>query len=358
MNTSCNFAEALLSSTIIKQEDVMKYLRTAVLCCCCLLAAVQVGRAQEDLAKRLGKLAAANAVKYVSPIISGWGADLNSGFYHTADLHDILGFDVQLKISATQLSDEDKKYQFEMPDQITYGALTLRAGTDYEKFVTANSVVGAKDETIIRTKTGSIVPNQEIARLPGGFDVNFPVVGTASPLVVPQAAIGLPFGIEVIGRFIPTTTISGDGVDIGKVNFFGFGVRHDIDQYIPVPLPVNIAVHFMTQKFNFKDANDNNLISATATAYGVEASAKAFIFTLYGGFQLESSSFEIGPYTANVNFGGQPQQLKDIKFTIDGKNTSRAHVGLRLILLLVNVHADYSFATAPVFTVGAGITLR
>ncbi len=335
----------------------MNHIRTVIFFCCLVLFGVQLSTAQ-DLSERLAKLATKNGLNFVSPIVVGWGADLNSGFYHSADLHDILGFDVQLKLSVARLSDDDKKYMFEMPDQITVttplGQRTLTASQDYDKFVSANTVVGSKDETVVKTKSTSTFPNQEIARLPGGFGIDPPF----SPLLVPQAAIGLPFGIEVIGRFIPTTTISSGGTDIGKVNFLGFGVRHDIDQYIPVPLPIDIAVHFMTQKFKFKDVNDNDLISASATAYGIEASARAFIFTLYGGFQLESSSFEFGPYTAKVQYGNTPQEIKDIKFTIDGKNSSRAHVGLRLILLLINVHADYSFATTPVLTVGAGITLR
>lgn len=329
----------------------MKSIRIVVLLCAVALIGVQFSAAQ-DLSARLGKLVGKNAVNYVKPIVQGWGADLNSGFYHSADLHDILGFDVQLKVSAARLLDEDKTYDFEMPDQIIYNAFTLRAGTDYEKFVRASTAVGPKGETIVRTKSTSIVPNQEIVRLPGGYDL--PI----SPLIVPQAAIGLPFGLEVIGRFIPTTTISSEGTDIGKVNFLGFGVRHDIDQYIPAPLPIDIAVHFMTQKFNFKDANDNNLISASAMAYGVEASAKAFIFTLYGGFQLESSKFTIGPYTATYQEGTQTRTARVDAFDIEGKNNSRFHAGVRLVLLIVNVHADYSFAQTPVITIGAGITLR
>lgn len=329
----------------------MKSLRRTFVLAVLMAASVQFGAAQ-DLSAQLSKLFGKNAMNYVKPIVQGWGADLNSGFYHSADLHDILGFDVQLKLSAARLSEEDKWFNFEMPDQITYNAFTLRAGTDYEKFVRTPTAVGAKGETIVRTKSTSIVPNQEIARLPGGYDL--PI----SPLIVPQAAIGLPFGLEVMGRFIPTTTLSSEGTDIGKVNFLGFGVRHDIDQYIPAPLPIDIAVHFMTQKFNFKDASDNNLISATATAYGIEASAKALIFTLYGGFQLESSKFTIGPYTATFKEGTQTRTVRVEEFEIEGKNRSRFHAGLRLILLIVNLHADYSFAETPVITVGAGITLR
>lgn len=336
----------------------MKSLRLGIaLLSCVVVVGIQYGTAQ-DLSGQLGKLVGKNAVNYVKPIVQGWGADLNSGFYHSADLHDILGFDIQLKVSAARLSDEDKKYEFEMPSSISYEILpgvtrTFNAGEDYPARVTVPTAVGDKNEVIIKTynnsKTGG---ERELFRHPGGYDI--PI----SPLIVPQAAIGLPFGLEVMGRFIPTTTISSEGTEIGKVNFLGFGVRHDIDQYIPVPLPVDLAVHFMTQKFNFKDASDNNLISANAMAYGLEASAKAAIFTLYGGFQLESSKFTIGPYTATYTEGTQTRTVRVDEFEIEGKNKSRFHAGLRLVLLIVNIHADYSFAETPVITVGAGITLR
>ncbi|HEY4613283.1 MAG TPA: DUF6588 family protein, partial [Bacteroidota bacterium] len=227
-----------------------------------------------------------------------------------------------------------------------------------DKFTRAATVVGAKDELVLKTRPSSLVGEQEIARIPGGFDVNFPVIGAASPLIVPQASIGLPFGIEVMGRFIPTTTIKGEDDDIGKVSFLGFGVRHDIDQYIPVPIPVDIAVHFMTQKFNFKDAQDKNLISASAVAYGIEASVNALILTVYGGFQFEQAKFEVGPYTATYKEGTVTKTVEVPKFEIESKNSSRALVGVRLVLAVINVHADYSFAETPVITAGVGITLR
>ena len=341
----------------------MKYFRSTVLLCCLAIAGTQAGNAQ-DLAEQLRKLAGKNALNYVKPIVQGWGAGLNSGFYHTADLHDVLGFDLQLKVTAAKLTDDDKFYQFEMPDELTYTipplgpTYTLFAGQDYDKFTRSSTVVGSKDETVLKTKPSSPVGEREIARLPGGFAPEFPLIGPASPLIVPQASIGLPFGIEVIGRFIPTTTISGEDADIGKVNFLGFGVRHDIDQYIPIPLPIDIAAHFMTQEFNLKDAQDKNLISASATAYGLEVSTKALILTLYGGFQLETATFEIGPYTATFQEGSETRTILVDKFEVESKNTSRFHAGLRLVLAVINVHADYSFAETPVITAGIGITLR
>ena len=270
--------------------------------------------------------------------MAGWGAGLNSGFYHSADLHDILGFDIQVKATFAGLSDEDKTYMFKMP--ATIGPYT--AGTDYPAEVKASTVVGPKDPTVVKA-----TDNTTLMTLPGGL--NLP----AAPLLMPQVSIGLPFGFEVMGRFIPTTKLG----DAGKVNFFGFGLRHDIDQYIPL-MPIDLAVHFVTQKFNYEDGTGQKLISASATAFGVEASKSILFFTLYGGFQIESSSWDIGPYDFSYQVLNTTQTGHVDQFTIEGKNKSRALVGVRLLLLFINVHADYSFATTPVATVGVGITLR
>ncbi|MEK7749163.1 MAG: DUF6588 family protein, partial [Bacteroidota bacterium] len=54
---------------------------------------------QGDIGAQLSKVAGKNAENYMSPFLSGLGADLNSGFYHSADLHGTLGFDVGIKMS-------------------------------------------------------------------------------------------------------------------------------------------------------------------------------------------------------------------------------------------------------------------
>lgn len=304
-----------------------------------ILLTLAIGLASaQDVGSQLKQLAGQNAANYVGPLMAGWGAGLNSGLYHSADLHGVLGFDIQIKATFAGLADEDKTYMFQMP--ATIGPYT--AGTDYPAQVKTSTVVGPKDPTVVKTNS-----NVTLMTLPGGL--NLP----AAPLLMPQVSIGLPFGFEVMGRFIPTTKLG----DAGKVNFIGFGLRHDIDQYIPL-IPVDIAVHFMTQKFNYEDGTGQKLISASATAFGVEASKGLLFFTLYGGFQIESSSWDIGPYDFSYDVMGSPQTGHVNQFTIEGKNKSRALVGIRLLLLFINVHADYSFASTPVATLGVGITLR
>ena len=314
---------------------------------------------QNDIGKQLSRVAGGNAVNYLSPFLSGLGADLNSGIYHSADLHDILGFDVGVKLSAVVPTDADKTFDFVLPDRITYQGITLNAGVDYDKVVpgapTAVGETTGKQVSVVVKPTSSHVPlrGQTILSFmtPQGFNLK------GVPLLVPQASIGLPLGFEVIGRFIPTVTVppSSFGDPLGKVNFLGFGLRHDIDQYIPL-CPIDIAVHFMTQKLTLSDNNDNKILSGSGTAYGVEVSKSFALLTLYGGFQLEKSKWDIEAYGYSDPSTNTSVQLPG--FSVEGKNKSRFHAGVRLLLLIINIHADYSFATQPVITAGVGISLR
>lgn len=333
-----------------KGYTVMNQIGRRIVAGVCLVMATTSLQAQDDLGKQLSKVAGANAKNYLGSFLSGLGADLNSGFYHSADLHDVLGFDLGVKVGAVMVKDEDRIFDFEMPDQVTYSGFTLTAGTDYDKIIAGSpSVLGDKKGKEVRVKsTSSYIPlrGQTLFTTPSGFDLSY------LPLAAPQASIGLPLGLEVIGRFIPTVSLPEDA---GKVNFVGFGIRHDIDQYIPL-LPIDIAVHFMTQKLTISDNADKKLLTATGTAYGVEVSKSLALFTLYGGFQIEKSAWDIESYTFSDIESGTNIQVPG--FSVEGANTSRFHAGIRLLLLFVNIHADYSFAKQPVLTAGVGISFR
>lgn len=373
LNTLFLYIRARTIHTITIQDLLHMKLGRIVAVVVLLLSLTNAVSAQDDLGKQLSKVAGQNAVSYVSPLLSGFGADLNSGLYHSADLHDILGFDVGLKLSMMSIQDGDKTFDFLMPSSIRVpsgitggGDVVFVGGTHYANKVVTPTAVGANTgvdiyPTSVPTTTSTGVPiplalqntlrGQKILTTPPGFDLK------GVPLIVPQAAIGLPLGFEVIGRFIPTMTIppSGFGDPVGKVSFVGFGVRHSIDQYIPL-CPVDISVHFMTQKLTISDNNDNKVLSGSGTAYGAEVSKSLAVLTVYGGFQMEKSTWDIEPYKFS-----DPTTNTSVTITIpqiEGKNTSRFHAGVRLLLLLVNIHADYSFATQPVITAGIGISLR
>ncbi|OGU64283.1 MAG: hypothetical protein A3H45_10895 [Ignavibacteria bacterium RIFCSPLOWO2_02_FULL_55_14] len=308
-------------------------------------------RAQDDLAAQLSKLGAQAAPLYVSPLLNGFSVGMNSAFYHSADLHGVLGFDVGVKIAAARVEDADKTFTLDLPATIVYNGTTFTRGTHYPDQVTSQTAVGAKTTTDVKTIApagpgGAIPTGTTILTLPKGFDL--PAVGAP---FIPQVAVGLPFGLEVIGRFAPTMNAG----DAGKFSYSGFGLRYDVDQWLPL-FPIDIAVHFGTQKMTFKDKADKDIFSASASAYGVEVSKGIIFLTVYGGFQLESSEISVSDFVGYEPTTGA--QVTVPGFTVEGKNKSRLTVGARMLLLFLNVHAEYSVATTPVFALGVGISFR
>jgi hypothetical protein len=328
-----------------------------------------------DLATELTKVGTKNISNYVSPIFSGFSADLNSAFYHSADLHDVLGFDVGVKIGMGIIKDADRKYDFITPDHISIAnpadptqLITLDAGSDYDAVVSgAPTAVGDKKnkfyvkmmrttgtssiDTIKRAIYDNLVAqygSNNLFQIPNGFDL------PAVPLIMPQAAIGLPFGLEVMVRFIPTVSAT----EAGKFNYMGFGLRYDIDKLLRKS-PVDIAIHFMTQKMNYKSKSDKDIFSATGTAYGIEASKRLVFLTVYGGFQLEKSTFTLAQIDGKFTTPDKTETPFTIpEMTFEGKNKSRFTLGVRALIALVSIHAEYSVANTPVFAAGIGVSLR
>ena len=202
----------------------MKQLGRGMVLGVCLLTFTGSLYAQNDLGSQLSKVAGTNAKSYLESFLSGLGADLNSGLYHSADLHDVLGFDLGLKVGAVMVKDEDRVFDFEMPDRVTYSGVTLTAGTDYDKMITgAPTVLGEKGGKEVRVKsTSPYIPlrGQTFFTTPAGFNLKY------LPLAAPKVSIGLPLGLEVIGRFIPTVSLP----EVAPPAVLGHGVADLLDQ--------------------------------------------------------------------------------------------------------------------------------
>ncbi|HVN47381.1 MAG TPA: DUF6588 family protein [Bacteroidota bacterium] len=282
----------------------------------------------QNISEQVAKMGSQAVQGYLTPAMRGWEADLNSDLYNTANLHGILGLDIQVKAAFMPAKDGDKSYTF------TYN------GNSY----TAPTVIGGGEDVPV------FVNGIKVLALPKG--INMPISGVALPIA--QASIGLPLGFEVTGRFVPTVKFG----NVGKYNLAGFGIRHSIDQYIPM-CPVNIALHFFTTKFNIQDTAGNNLITGKGTAYGFEVSKNLLFLTLYGGVQLESGSVTlndfVGVYTDPITNISQTTRIPGFE---QSGNKSRLTVGASFRLLVLNVHAEYSIAQYSVVAVGAGISIR
>ncbi len=357
----------------------------------------------QNLDSTLQKLAGDAARGYVGPIVSGFGSDLNGGWFHKAPASTMFGFDLEFGVVAmgTTFSASSKtfattsnSFQFDnatakqlvplsvVPTTATINGVTVTLTTAQRQSIQtqiANQITGATfsvgiaGPTIIGSKKDSVKINfsglnknftvTNIAGVAGANatvpvnlpakSVPIPVTGildgvSVVPLAAPQLSLGTFVGTQFTFRYLPSVKINSD---IGEFKYFGFGIQHNPGIWFPTPLPVDLSASFFTQKLDV-----GTIFSTKATAFGVNVSKRfgpgALNITPYAGFMLESSKMTF-TYDYNAPVPGTTLTTKQhINFELDGENSSRIVLGLSLKLLFLNINADYNIAKYNSFTGG------
>jgi len=348
------------------------------------LVTAMVGQAGAvDFQEELRKLAQENAIGYTTPLATAFGTCMNSGLYHTAKPHKLLGFDISVKPSAALVPDEDKFFNFIVPTAIGVPMDYFQPGSSDTVWLDGNDIWPDRETSTIFgpdsarniAATGADAELEAGLRAKGFSDAqiaiaraqpqwnqainNIPAITTVPglnldglPLVLPQVSVGLIFGTEVMVRYLPEI----DAGDIGKVKFWGVGVKHSISQWIPLPLfGIDITGQYVMQQLKVGEILESN-----HTAMNVQVSRRfGFILlsvTPYAGFGLESSDLKVDYVIEN---SGNPQlDGSHVAFDLDGDNTSRLTVGGRIQLAFLTVNADYSMGAYDSYSAGVGITLR
>ncbi len=344
----------------------------------------QVAAADPTFTEELQKLASENAKGYLGPFVTVFGTSMNSGLYHTAKPHAILGFDISVKITGVAVSDDDKWFDFLLPNTVPVtvpgrGTMNLDANLLYPNRKTptmfgenistsytatedglANALLAAgvsvSDVDLLRT-SGQLTTM--VSQIPV---INCPVRGTGLPgagLVMPQVSLGLPFKTEILGRYFPDTDID----KVGKLTFWGAGVKHSISQWIPVPLMgIDISGQFVMQQLKIAGGDVSTAeLESNHTALNLQVSRRFSLFILnitpYVGAGIESSDLSVS-YTVTGS-GDQHLDGTQISLDMDGKNKGRLTAGLRLGLMgIFTINADYSISKYSAYSVGVGLTLR
>ncbi|MDP3831786.1 MAG: hypothetical protein Q8Q47_10980, partial [Ignavibacteriaceae bacterium] len=208
----------------------------------------QVTFAQEEMNElegTLSKLSQSAASKYVSPIVSGFGANLNSGWVHRAPSSKIFGVDIELGFvfMGTMMGDDAKSFSTNgtfkftkkqaedlirnviTPDQATRDALIQKIiDTNFDVNISGPTIVGSKTESVVvdfreDVINGYTIPQQKIDTKVTGYLEDLSVL----PLFAPQFTIGTVYGTTASFRFLPSIEIQ----DLGKFSYFGFGLQHN-----------------------------------------------------------------------------------------------------------------------------------
>jgi len=328
----------------------------------------------QDLQETLGKLSKDAAGAYVAPVVSGFGANLNSGWVHRVPKAKIFGIDVEFGIvfMGTFFGDNNKtfkasgSFQFNrdqaayLVDQTAAYPAPVRAAL-IDSLASKTFTVGLSGPTIVGSKNDSVkvdFSGTTISYMGSTYNVNpnkiaTPVKGfleelSLLPLAAPQFTFGTVYGTSISFRFLPSIKIDDK---LGEFSYFGFGIQHNPSMWIPAPLPVDVSVGFFTQSMKVGD-----IFSTTATVFGAYASRTfgpgAINVTPYAGLSVESSTIEV-KYDYIVDYP-LPNTKVPITFELKGENSVRFTLGAAFKLALFNLNFDYNIAKYNSISAGFG----
>ncbi|MFC1555843.1 DUF6588 family protein [candidate division KSB1 bacterium] len=328
-----------------------------------MLAAIPAtGQSLEETLNSLSEIA---GKEYVRPLVNGFGANLNSGWFHKAPNASIFGIDLEIGLVAMGAFLKDENKTFSTTGDFTFSydqAYVLAQGTGqtnstildgiadaiaaqtHNVVISGATAIGAEDNNVIVSFSGNnvsyggyTVPDQDVDLGVGGILDDASMI----PYAAPQFSIGTVYGTQATFRYLPDVEINSD---IGKIKYFGFGIQHNPKIWFPADfiLPVDLAASFFTQTLEV-----GNVFEATSTAFGINASKGVSLIgllgaTLYGGLMFESATMDFAyDYEILTQAGLQSNR---IEFSVDSENSTRIVLGVALNLLGTNLNIDYNIA--------------
>lgn len=341
----------LATSVITSYAFMLRPLRAALFVAVTSLLFTPVLSNAQDLGGELKNVGEVYADGYVQPLTDAFGSGLNAGLFRTADVGNGflpgLPFDVYVgaSVSGALLSTDNEQFTFE-GEQITSGGRTL-------------NVIATSPDNQVPTVFGDTDPDGDLVFQDAqtGAEVDRQPIPPAlvntsvAPLVVPQLGVGSIAGTDVQVRYLPETDLS----DYGSVGLTGVAVRHDIDQWIPAPLPFNIAAQGAWNQVTIDDSDGAEVLDASGWAFNAQASKGVPVLplVLYGGLQFESFDVDY-----NYTFEGPQGGVNEISLSQDATASTRILAGFSLTLAIVRINVDYAITNGNnVVTGGLGLRL-
>jgi len=286
--------------------------------------------------------------RYLEPAAKGFIYSSNTGWAHTAKPHSAFGFDLKFSVSGAAVPSNYESFTFISSE---YEKLRVKGSTGPTQLPT---LYGDPDAT----GTLEVYENDLVIAevdIPPGIDI--PIKYVPTPNI--QAALGLPAGFELIGRFIPKTTI-----DDAEVSQWGLGIKHDIKQHIPgvklLPFDFSILGAFNSLEVKYfidKDlAQSGEMNLNTWTVQGIISKKLSFV-TFYGAAGYNSGTSEynmLGTYEIE----GTSESITDpvsLNYESEG---AMATLGARFKFGPIFLNTDYTFQEFNTINVGIGVSIR
>lgn len=295
---------------------------------------------------------------YINPFVEGFSYALNGGWFHTAKVHKLGGFNFNFSVTPVFVPKSKDYFNPESLDLTTVVAFrnTSRPGSD------APTIFGPKNATEYDVDIGGSIQTVDGPRGLGIRDaIKMAPVGT--PMA--QIGVGLIKGTDLTFRMIPKSKLGKT-----EVNLIGFGLRHDIKQHIPgikmLPFDLSVMAGFTSFKGvsdlsgEFTGSNQEAVYKFNAFLLQALVSKKLAFVTFFGGVGyngIKTTAKINGSYTF---FDGQASEFTlNNPYSATFKNNSmRMDVGMRINILAFYLYGNYSLQEYSAVTAGLGFTFR
>lgn len=298
---------------------------------------------------------------YLAPVIEGLSYGLNTGWYTTAKAHSPLGVDLSFSLSPV-LVPKSKDY-FD-PASLSFQTINSFSNDTEPSKKEAPTFFGPDDQTTYYLNVAG-----QPASFNGPQGLNIRNTIHVAPVIMPmvQLGIGLIKGTDLKIRYLPDVKAGHT-----HLKMIGFGILHDIKQYIPgiKLLPFDLSV--MAAYTKFQGTTDmsgtfdgsNQVGSYNFGAFLLEGliSKKIAIVTFYGGLGYDGIKTDAaisGTYTYSL------KEIPGSSFTVTDpfkqtyKNKSaRFDLGARLNLAAFYIDGQFTAQEYSSYTLGLGFTFR
>lgn len=314
------------------------------------LIGVARGTRAQDVEESLRRLGRENAVLYARPVTSGVGAAMSSAWFHTAEPKRFPHLEIGVRVVGADPPGRDERFTPVLPERLSVPELGGRTfldpygtGGDRTTPAATGGGEGARFEPAGEFREAllgaGLDPDDFALRLPDGFDV------ATVPFLTLQASLGLPRGTEVTFRVLPSVEIDDD---VGSIQGVGGGLKHDLDQWLPVLLPVDLAIEGGIQRLDV-----GGYLEARARHVSLVTSRTLSILTLYGAAGFEDSEADVSFVVDNPRLD---EDARRIEFTQEGENDVRFTVGLGVDLAFLQVNGEFSSGEYRTVSAGLGLT--
>jgi hypothetical protein len=288
---------------------------------------------------------------------------MSNGWYNTAETHRTFGFDLTISVNVASIPISQETFTFNPSD---YNHVKMTGGTNQ-----IPTVIGPKNGPQMQfnftdPETGqSVLAMREIGGIGLREEIGYNIV--PSPMI--QFSVGTLRNTDLIIRYVPEVQ-AGDF----STSLFGFGLKHDIKQWIPsiqnAPIDLSLLAAFsgFENRFDMSDMdvqgeNQESLFDVNNWTLQGLVSRKISFLTLYGGLGYSS-------LTSSLKMNGTYEIVDDTNPELPGivfinpidicfkEGTVKATVGFRLQLAFFTLHTDYTYQKYHTLTAGFGFSFR